>query len=260
MTTVKLPMLNGRHTLVDADIAERLGDRSIFALGGKHGTYAGVYDAGRRVLLHRLVVDAPPGSDVDHINRAPLDNRRANLRLASRSLNAHNTDRSWGGCPYRGVSWRRLRARFRVCLQVREHRSFLGHYQSQTVAALFYDVAKRTLLGDGVATNFPRAVPRSMVCRFIAETKGRIFTVVFSRRSDGAERVMTCRTGVHSKSKGGTAAFSHCLKGLALVWDIAKQSYRTIPVDRVIAIKHANVQYRIEGNHESKNVKSRRAA
>lgn len=53
-----------------------------------------------RFRLHKLVLEAKlgrpllPGMEVDHINRNPLDNRRANLREVTRSENERNKQRS----------------------------------------------------------------------------------------------------------------------------------------------------------------------
>ena len=44
----------------------------------------------RRQSVHRVVMDAPKGMDVDHINGNGLDNRKENLRLCTRSQNAMN--------------------------------------------------------------------------------------------------------------------------------------------------------------------------
>ncbi|MMZ67947.1 hypothetical protein D1872_305870 [compost metagenome] len=42
------------------------------------------------VLMHRLILDAPPGLVTDHINHDKLDNRKANLRLCTRHENNRN--------------------------------------------------------------------------------------------------------------------------------------------------------------------------
>lgn len=43
-----------------------------------------------RVFIHRMVVDAPQGFVVDHINHNTLDNRRCNLRIVTVAENAQN--------------------------------------------------------------------------------------------------------------------------------------------------------------------------
>lgn len=53
--------------------------------------------------LHRLIADAPPNKDVDHINGDGLDNRRCNLRITDRSRNMANQRRPVGVSGYRGV-------------------------------------------------------------------------------------------------------------------------------------------------------------
>ncbi len=40
--------------------------------------------------MHRVITGAPKGMDVDHINGDKLDNRKANLRVCTRSENLHN--------------------------------------------------------------------------------------------------------------------------------------------------------------------------
>lgn len=48
----------------------------------------------KRVTLHRFIANAEKGDIVDHINGNIYDNRRENLRIVDRSLNAFNWHKS----------------------------------------------------------------------------------------------------------------------------------------------------------------------
>ena len=64
----------------------------------KHGTVE------FRILIHRLITGAKRGEEVDHANGDKWDNRKANLRICTRSQNLMNTTRRLGKTPYRGVN------------------------------------------------------------------------------------------------------------------------------------------------------------
>lgn len=61
----------------------------------------------RKIYMHRTIAEPPEGIDVDHIDGNRLDNRRANLRLATRSENLQNQHRliSSNTSGFRGVSY-----------------------------------------------------------------------------------------------------------------------------------------------------------
>jgi len=44
----------------------------------------------RLIRMHRVIMDAPDGMQIDHLNRQTLDNRRHNLRIVTCRGNAEN--------------------------------------------------------------------------------------------------------------------------------------------------------------------------
>src|SRR5689334_8621212 len=48
---------------------------------------------GKTVKLHRFILNAPKGFDVDHIDGNPLNNVRSNLRICSRQENLRNSSK-----------------------------------------------------------------------------------------------------------------------------------------------------------------------
>lgn len=149
---VSIPLTKGLATLVDEADAELLGRYRWYAAGGKSGqrnAQTSITEAGlsRKVYLHRLLLDAPAGVDVDHINGDPLDNRRANLRLASRGENNQNQHRlrSDNGSGFRGVSWHGHNRTWRARVTV-GGRETVTYHRSREAAALAVVEMRRTLM------------------------------------------------------------------------------------------------------------------
>jgi hypothetical protein len=71
----------------------------------------------------------PAGFEVEHKNRIRSDNRKCNLRLATRSQNLANiptSKRNTSG--HRGVSWSKKENRWVAQIVVKGKRTFLGQY------------------------------------------------------------------------------------------------------------------------------------
>jgi len=106
------------------------------------------------LALAVAIAKPAPGLEVDHRNRDPLDNRRTNLRCATRSQNAANRSRPVGSsAPYRGVRRTRNGRRWMALLSVNGRQRYFGTYDSPELAARAYDVAALEQFGEFAALN-----------------------------------------------------------------------------------------------------------
>ena len=107
------------------------------------------------IRMHRQILNAPRGVEIDHVNRDTLDNRRENLRVATRRQNMANTSkgpRNTSG--FKGVSSDRARGTFRATIKGPEKSVFLGRFTTAVAAAKAYDVAALKMFGEFARTNF----------------------------------------------------------------------------------------------------------
>lgn len=108
---------------------------------------------GGRIYMHREIVRPPRGMLVDHANRCGLDNRRSNLRLATRAQNAVNCASRPGETGFRGVSRHGSGFRARITRDGKE--LYLGTFRTVLEAAAAYDAAAREEHGPFAWLNFP---------------------------------------------------------------------------------------------------------
>jgi hypothetical protein len=117
-----------------------------------------------KILMHRLVMGVSEKSEeVDHINRNPVDNRRANLRKCTRAENSCNIP-ARGRCKYLGVNYReysdhRTGRRFGpyivALIRTKSKRIYLGSFPTEEDAARAYDQAAKIYHGEFANLNFP---------------------------------------------------------------------------------------------------------
>lgn len=104
--------------------------------------------------LHRFILDAPAGMDIDHINGNSLDNRRSNLRVCTRSENMCNQrPRACGSSAFKGVSWFKRDAKWRAQIRIDGKTINLGCFTSEIDAARAYDAAATKNYGEFARTN-----------------------------------------------------------------------------------------------------------
>jgi len=99
--------------------------------------------------MHRLIMGAKKGQQVDHIHHRTLDNRKSELRLCSPSQNQHNQGiRASNTSGYKGVSWHRQRQKWRAQIRLNRKNKYLGLYDTPEQAHAAYCLAAAELHGD----------------------------------------------------------------------------------------------------------------
>jgi hypothetical protein len=141
---LKLPLRNRAGEIVDYALIDH--DDAALARYRWHRTPRGyaarsTFKDGVRgtALLHREVLGLVPGDGLqaDHINRAAkLDNRRANLRIATNALNHQNMGSQRGSTStHRGVSWFKPVGVWQAQVTVDGRHNHLGYFHREADAA-----------------------------------------------------------------------------------------------------------------------------
>lgn len=151
VSAVEIVLSNGERVMIDDEDAERVRARRW------HRSVRG-YVCGNtgKPLLHRFLMSANPGEQIDHINRNLSDCRKANLRRASPSQNGANRGLNKNNTSgYRGVSWDKSRKRWMAKIEVDRRQVHLGRFEIRELAALAYDAAAKRYFGEFASLNFP---------------------------------------------------------------------------------------------------------
>ena len=154
MSDCYLPLTNGKFAVVDIeDLATALGQTWSYWARGKVA-YARCRVRGsnpsRWVTLQNYLM--PGAATVDHEDGNGLNNRRSNLRQATKQQNAANRgiDRN-NTTGFKGVY--RYKHRFRAAIQVDGKQISLGCYDTKEAAARAYDSAALLHFKEFAKTN-----------------------------------------------------------------------------------------------------------
>lgn len=100
------------------------------------------------ISMHRFLMGNPTGAFVDHVNHNPLDNRRANQRLATPADNSYNIHtRRTPSTPYKGVRTRTNGYTWIAQIYVKGRNYHLGTFDTAEKAAGAYNRAAQAAFG-----------------------------------------------------------------------------------------------------------------
>lgn len=125
------------------------------------------------ILMHRFILDAKEGEEVDHRHHDTLDNQRSELRKATRLQNCQNTRSFRGESSYKGV--RRAGSGWHMRIGSPSGEISVGAFERETDAARAYDMAALHLFGEFANPNFKDSQPAPLeeIRRWCKSLKGQ---------------------------------------------------------------------------------------
>jgi len=160
----RIPLTRGKFAIVDPDDYIWLkkfkwhASKNGYTFYAKRSVYTGEKSRSKTLAMHRRIIKAPDNLLVDHINHNGLDNRKANLRLATPAQNNRNCliiKKRNAYSQYRGVTWSKRKKRWLVMIRFDGKRKFLGYFKDEIQAAKTYDMAAKIYHREFAALNFP---------------------------------------------------------------------------------------------------------
>lgn len=142
--------ISGFDVLIDDEDYERVMDRGPWhRIGtkksdGPYFAHTLTSENHRIIQLHRFIISAPVGLQVDHININTLDNRKENLRVCTNSENQKNKrDKAHSYIKYKGI-FQGPAGTWKAQITVKKRSIDLGVFQIQEEAhAAYCQAAKK---------------------------------------------------------------------------------------------------------------------
>jgi hypothetical protein len=162
----KIPLTRGKYAIVDPERYEELAKYKWFVSWQRGGMYAVRHVKAKKggryrqkvVRMHRVIIGAGEGEIVDHINHNGLDNRIANLRIATMRQNNWNARKRRCNCSskYKGVSRAKGQKKWRARITFNGRSILIGDFDTEKEAGMAYDARARELFGEYASLNLPQ--------------------------------------------------------------------------------------------------------
>jgi hypothetical protein len=154
----RIPLTQGKFAIVDPEDYNILSQYKWQAQRSARNIYARrvVREDSKRtlILMHREILKMADDLVVDHINHNGLDNRRSNLRPATKKQNGWNKRSKLHSSRFKGVGWNKRTKKWRATICYKGKKISLGLYGDENEAAKAYDEAAKKYRGEFAALNF----------------------------------------------------------------------------------------------------------
>lgn len=148
----QIELTQGKVALVDDADYEELSKHNWFAHKSRNTFYAErKVSKNTHIKMHRqlLGLESGDGKKTDHQNHNGLDNRHCNIRICTQQQNHRNLlPLKRKSSKYKGVSWFKLRKKWRVRITVNKKVKHLGYFNHEQLAALVYNLAAKKYFGN----------------------------------------------------------------------------------------------------------------
>lgn len=165
-----IKLTRGRFTKVDPWNFHRLNQYKWYCENSRNVLYATrktkKKEGGKRrdIRMHNQIKTAPPGFELDHINRNSLDNREANIRIVTHQQNLMNCKvKKQKSSRYKGVIFHKHNKKWCASITKNYKKIHIGYFQSEEEAATAYDDAAFRYHGLYAYLNFPKRYERKVM-------------------------------------------------------------------------------------------------
>lgn len=147
-----VPLTRGFNAIIDACDVGLVEGRLWSALvsSRRNAVYAcRMVDNGAMLLMHRVIIGAIKGDEVDHRDGDGLHNRRDNLRLCTRRQNTHNSPvRKDNRSGMKGAIWDGRSGKWRAEITINGRHIYLGLFSTPEEAHQAYAAAAILHFGE----------------------------------------------------------------------------------------------------------------
>jgi len=151
-----IPLGDGFYAYVDAADYDWLNQWNWHV----HGGYAARNEKGKRIYMHRQIMQPPKNKLVDHMDANRTNNCHCNLRICNHQENQRNQRKHAGArSKYKGVYFDGRSAKWYALCWYAGKLHALGYYAAEADAARAYDRAAVQWYGEFARLNFPEEWP-----------------------------------------------------------------------------------------------------